>query len=223
MTYSISASILSADFARLGEECKNVLAAGADRIHFDVMDNHYVPVLTIGPLICRALREYGIHAPIDVHLMTRPVNTLIIDFAKAGASSITFHPDASDNVRESLDLIHQHGCQAGLAINPDYSLDNLKNHHNYYSEIDLLLIMSVNPGFAGQAFIPETLDKIKQAKEILKTIHHPVMLSVDGGVNINTLKIVKDAGADNFVMGSGLFKQDYQDIIKQCRDILHTD
>jgi ribulose-phosphate 3-epimerase len=211
--YKIAASILSADFARLGEEIDNVLAAGADMIHFDVMDNHYVPNLTVGPLVCDSLRNYGIAAPIDVHLMVEPVDRLITDFAKAGATYITFHPEASQDVNHSLQLIHDAGCKGGLAFNPETSLDDLE-----IDKIDVILIMSINPGFAGQGFIPEVLPKITAARELIKRCKHEVLLEVDGGVKTENIKKIATAGADTFVTGSAIFKSaDYAATISKMR------
>jgi ribulose-phosphate 3-epimerase len=212
MTFQIAASILSANFAKLGEECDAVLKAGADRIHFDVMDNHYVPNLTIGPLVCRALRDYGITAPIDVHLMTKPVDSLILDFAKAGANIITFHPEASKHVDRSLSLIRDHGLKSGLALNPatpisytDYILDKL----------DEVLIMSVNPGFAGQQFIPSSLEKIKLARKILP---ENITIAVDGGVKLNNIQAISQSGANIFILGSAIFNtNDYDKILQDLR------
>ncbi len=217
-SHKISASILSADFARLGEDVEKVLAAGSDTIHFDVMDNHFVPNLTIGPLVCRALREHGIKAPIDVHLMVKPVDHLIVEFAKAGASFISFHPEASQDVHHSLQLIREHGCKAGLALNPETPLTHLES---VLDNIDFVLIMSVNPGFAGQRFMPESLAKIKATKKILTQAKHAISLAVDGGVKLDNIKAIADAGADTFVMGSAIFKtNDYQETIKQLREKL---
>ncbi len=211
----IAPSLLSADFARLGEEAANVLDAGADVLHLDVMDNHYVPNLTVGPLVCQALRNYGITAPIDVHLMTSPVDQLIIDFAKAGASSISFHPDASTHVDRSLQLIRHQGCQAGLAINPATSLDCLTY---VMDRLDRILMMSVNPGFGGQQFIPAMLDKIKQARALIKTSGRRIRLAVDGGITINNIGEVAKAGADFFVAGSAIFiHPDYAKTIEAMR------
>lgn len=216
--HQIAASILSADFARLGEEVETVLAAGSDLIHFDVMDNHFVPNLTIGPLVCRALRQYGIKAAIDVHLMTNPVDHLITEFAKAGASLISFHPEASQDVHRSLQLIRDHGCKAGLALNPETSLDQLDS---VLDKIDFVLMMSVNPGFAGQRFIPESLEKIKAAKKIVSHANHFISLAVDGGVKLDNIKAIADAGADTFVMGSAIFEtENYHETIRQLREKL---
>jgi len=198
----IAPSILSADFARLGEEVGAVLAAGADLIHFDVMDNHYVPNLTIGPLVCAALRRHGVKAPIDVHLMTRPVDRLVEDFAAAGASWISFHPEASDHVDRTIELIRSCGCQAGLVLNPatpitqlDYTLEKL----------DFVLLMSVNPGFGGQAFIPGVLQKIRQVRRQVDALGRPIRIEVDGGIKTDNIRDVAEAGADTFVAGSAIF------------------
>ena len=211
----IAPSILSADFARLGEEVDNVLAAGADTVHFDVMDNHYVPNLTIGPLVCEALRKHGVTAPIDVHLMVSPVDRLITDFAKAGASIITFHPEASEHIDRSLQLIRDAGCMSGLVFNPatplhylDYVLD----------KVDMVLLMSVNPGFGGQAFIESSLDKLRAAREIIDQSGLPIRLEIDGGVKIDNIAKIKAAGADTFVAGSAIFNSDdYQKTISAMR------
>jgi len=205
MKYLIAPSILSADFARLGEEVDAVLAAGADVVHFDVMDNHYVPNLTIGPMVCKALRDYGIKAPIDVHLMVSPVDQLIVDFAKAGASIITFHPEASGHVDRSLQLIREQGCQAGLVFNPGSSIDCLQY---LLDKIDVILLMSVNPGFGGQKFIPSTLRKLAQVRKIIDDSGYPIRLEVDGGVGVANIGEIARAGADMFVAGSAIFNSD---------------
>ena len=217
--FQIAASILSADFARLGEEIKNVLAAGADLIHFDVMDNHYVPNLTVGPLVCEALRHYGITAPIDVHLMTTPVDSLIRDFAKAGATYITFHPEASSHIDRSLQLIRDCGCKGGLAFNPATPLDHL---NFVLDKLDLVLLMSVNPGFGGQEFIPSVLSKISAVRHILQQHQLEIPLEVDGGINTKNIKQIAIAGADTFIMGSALFKakENYADVIAKVRKAL---
>ena len=202
MTPLIAPSILSADFARLGDDVKAVLDAGADVVHFDVMDNHFVPNLTIGPLICEALRSYGIEAPIDVHLMVEPVDRIIPDFAKAGANYITFHPEASRHVDRSLGLIHEHGCKAGLVFNPATPLDWL-NH--VIDKVDMVLIMSVNPGFGGQRFIPSALDKLREARKMIAEAGRDIRLEVDGGVKVDNIREIAMAGADTFVAGSAIF------------------
>ncbi len=213
--FVIAPSILSADFARLGEEVDRVLAAGADTIHFDVMDNHYVPNLTIGPMVCSALRKYGITAPIDVHLMVKPVDRVIGDFIEAGASYITFHPEASEHVDRSLQLIKQGGCKAGLVFNPATPLDVLKY---VLDKVDMVLLMSVNPGFGGQSFIPGTLDKLREAREIIDASGLPIRLQVDGGVNVKNIKQIAEAGADTFVAGSAIFNApDYAQVIAAMR------
>jgi ribulose-phosphate 3-epimerase len=216
--YLISPSLLAADFARLGEEATAVLEAGGDMLHFDVMDNHYVPNLTVGPMVCAALRKYGITAPIDVHLMTRPVDQLITDFAKAGANYISFHPEASEHVDRSLDLIRQSGCKAGLAFNPATSLDHLEY---LWDKIDLILIMSVNPGFGGQQFIPATLEKIAKARAKIDSSGRAIRLAVDGGINTENIGKVAAAGADTFIAGSAIFSQpDYAAVLKIMREQL---
>ena len=214
-TLQISASLLSADCARLGEEAVKVINAGADLIHLDVMDNHYVPNLTFGPLICQALRQYGISSPLDVHLMVKPVDRLIVAFAQAGASIITFHPEASEHIDRSLQLIRDNGCRAGLVFNPATPLDYLKY---VLDKLDQVLIMSVNPGFGGQTFIPETLNKIAEAQQIITKAKHPIQLAVDGGIKIDNIRQVAEAGADTFVIGSALFaNKDYTNTIKHLR------
>jgi ribulose-phosphate 3-epimerase len=198
----IAPSILSADFAKLGEEVDNVLAAGADIVHFDVMDNHYVPNLTIGPLVCEALRKHGVTAPIDVHLMVKPVDRIIPDFAAAGASYITFHPEASEHVDRTLQLIRNEGCKAGLVFNPATPLSVLEY---VMDKVDMILLMSVNPGFGGQSFIPATLDKLRQARKMIDESGLDIRLEIDGGVKADNIREIKEAGADTFVAGSGIF------------------
>ncbi len=203
--YQIAPSILSADFARLGEEVDNVLAAGADIVHFDVMDNHYVPNLTIGPLVCEALRSFGITAPIDVHLMVDPVDRIIPDFAKAGASYITFHPEASRHVHRTIGLVRELGCKAGLVFNPATPLTWLEH---VIEELDLVLIMSVNPGFSGQEFIESSLDKLRQARQLIDASGRDIRLEIDGGVKADNIGEIAAAGADTFVAGSAIFGSD---------------
>ncbi len=213
--FLIAPSILSADFARLGEEVDKVLASGADIVHFDVMDNHYVPNLTIGPMVCKALRDYGITAPIDVHLMVSPVDSLIVDFAKAGATYITFHPEASSHIDRSLQLIKDNGCKAGLVFNPASSLDAAKY---VMDKLDMLLLMSVNPGFGGQKFIPNTLNKLKEARQLIDNSGYDIRLEVDGGVSAKNIAEIAQAGADTFVAGSAIFNaDDYQQAIDAMR------
>ena len=215
----IAPSILSADFARLGEEVDAVLEAGADWVHFDVMDNHYVPNLTIGPMVCKALRDYGITAPIDVHLMVKPIDNLIEDFAKAGATYITFHPEASDHVDRSLKLVKNHGCKTGLVLNPETSLNLLDN---CWDKLDMVLLMSVNPGFGGQDFIPSVIDKISALRKTIDQKKLNIRLEVDGGIKLDNIAEVSNAGADTFVSGSGIFgESSYQDVISKMRQSLN--
>ena len=222
--YMIAPSILSADFARLGEEVDNVLNAGADIVHFDVMDNHYVPNLTIGPLVCEALRKHGVTAPIDVHLMVKPVDRIVPDFAAAGATYITFHPEASDHVDRTLQLIQSEGCKAGLVFNPATPLDYLKY---VIDKVDMVLLMSVNPGFGGQSFIPSAMDKLREARKLIDASGREIRLEIDGGVKVDNIREIAAAGADTFVSGSGIFSkgQDsdpnrYDSIVKQMREEL---
>jgi ribulose-phosphate 3-epimerase len=213
--YLIAPSILSADFARLGEEVDKVLAAGADVVHFDVMDNHYVPNLTIGPMVCKALRKYGVTAPIDVHLMVKPVDRLIGDFLEAGASWITFHPEASEHIDRSLALIQSGGAKAGLVFNPATPLHYLDH---VMDKLDVVLLMSVNPGFGGQKFIPSTLNKLREARAKIDAAGLPIRLEIDGGVGVGNIREIAEAGADTFVAGSAIFNApDYAEVIAQMR------
>ncbi len=213
--YAIAPSILSADFARLGEEVEHVLAAGADIVHFDVMDNHYVPNLTIGPLVCEALRNFGISAPIDVHLMVKPVDRIISDFAAAGATYITFHPEASEHVDRSLQLVKESGCKCGLVFNPATPVDYLRH---VVERLDMVLLMSVNPGFGGQNFIPYVLDKLKTVRDIIDGSGREIRLEIDGGVKIDNIGQIAAAGADTFVAGSAIFgTEDYKATIAAMR------
>lgn len=222
--FALAPSILSADFAKLGEEVDNVIASGCDIVHFDVMDNHYVPNLTIGPLVCEALRKHGVTAPIDVHLMVKPVDRIVPDFAKAGATYITFHPEASEHVDRTLQLIHGEGCKAGLVFNPATPLDYLKY---VIDKVDMVLLMSVNPGFGGQSFIPSALDKLREARKIIDASGRDIRLEIDGGVKVDNIREIAEAGADTFVSGSGIFggasakdPNRYNSIVKKMRDEL---
>ncbi|MGL4581141.1 MAG: ribulose-phosphate 3-epimerase [Shewanella xiamenensis] len=213
--FLIAPSILSADFARLGDDVKAVLDAGADVVHFDVMDNHYVPNLTIGPMVCKALRDYGITAEIDVHLMVKPVDRIAPDFAKAGASIITFHPEASEHIDRTLQLIKESGCKAGLVFNPATPLHYLDH---VMDKLDVILLMSVNPGFGGQSFIPSTLDKLRQVRERIDASGFDIRLEVDGGVKVDNIAEIAAAGADMFVAGSAIFSQpDYKAVVDEMR------
>jgi ribulose-phosphate 3-epimerase len=216
--FQIAPSILAADFARLGADVEAVLEAGADIVHFDVMDNHYVPNLSVGPMVCQALRDYGIQAPIDVHLMVQPVDALVGMFADAGASYITFHPDASTHVDRTLQLIRDAGCKSGLVFNPAASLDSLKY---VMDKVDMILLMSVNPGFGGQSFIPSTLDKLRETRALIEESGLDIRLEVDGGVGPANIAVAAAAGADTFVAGSAIFgKPDYKAVIDSMREAL---
>ena len=222
--YLIAPSILSADFARLGEEVDNVLASGADIVHFDVMDNHYVPNLTIGPLVCEALRKHGVTADIDVHLMVKPVDRIVPDFAAAGASYITFHPEASEHVDRTLQLIRGEGCKSGLVFNPATPLDVLEY---VMDKVDMILLMSVNPGFGGQSFIDSALTKLRQARKMIDDSGFDIRLEIDGGVKVNNIREIAEAGADTFVAGSAIFgaaeasdANDYNTVVGAMRDEL---
>jgi ribulose-phosphate 3-epimerase len=216
--FLLAPSLLSADFARLGEEAKAVLEAGADMLHLDVMDNHYVPNLTVGPLVCEALRKYGITAPIDVHLMVKPVDRLITDFANAGASNISIHPESTEHLDRSLSLIRKHHCKAGVVINPATSLHCLEY---IMDKIDIILLMSVNPGFGGQHFIPATLEKLKKARKLITENGKDIRLAIDGGIKVENIHEVASAGADMFITGSAVFTQpDYAKVIQAMRNEL---
>lgn len=213
--YLIAPSILSADFARLGEEVDAVIAAGADLIHFDVMDNHFVPNLTFGPMICKSLKKHGVSKPIDVHLMVEPVDRMIEDFASAGANRISFHPEASRHVHRSLQLIINNGCEAGLVLNPATSLEHLRY---VIEQLDFVLVMSVNPGFGGQAFIPETLPKLKELRQLIRQTGKNIRIEIDGGIKVDNIRAVAEAGADTFVAGSAIFNQNnYTTVIDAMR------
>ena len=222
--FQLAPSILSADFAKLGQEVDNVIASGCDIVHFDVMDNHYVPNLTIGPLVCDALRKHGVTADIDVHLMVEPVDAIVPDFAKAGATYITFHPEASEHIDRSLALVRENGCKSGLVFNPATPLSYLDY---VMDKVDMILLMSVNPGFGGQSFIPATMDKLRAARKMIDESGYDIRLEIDGGVKAGNIKEIAEAGADTFVAGSGIFgfandsdANKYDTIVKQFRDEL---
>ena len=216
--YLLAPSIMAADFSKLGEEATKVLTAGGDLIHFDMMDNHYVPNLTMGPIVLKALRNYGVNAPIDVHLMVKPVDNLIPKVAKSGATYITFHPESTEHIDRTIQLIKEHGCKAGLAFNPTTSISYLKY---IIDKLDIILIMSVNPGFSGQLFIPSILDKIRTVREYINKNNHDVYLEVDGGVNLNNINKISEAGANIFVIGSAIFSHvNYELVIDNIRNKL---
>ena len=220
LTPWIAPSILSADFARLGDEVKSVLAAGADIIHFDVMDNHYVPNLTVGPMVCEALRKFGITAPLDVHLMVKPVDRIVPDFARAGATYISFHPEASDHIDRTIELIREHGCKPGLVLNPATPLDFLDYT---LGKLDLVLLMSVNPGFGGQQFIADVLDKVRAVRQRIDASGREIRLEIDGGVKVDNIAEIARAGADMFVAGSAIFgAKDYKATIDAMRGAIHA-
>ena len=220
LTPWIAPSILSADFARLGDEVKSVLAAGADIIHFDVMDNHYVPNLTVGPMVCEALRKFGITAPLDVHLMVKPVDRIVPDFARAGATYISFHPEASDHIDRTIELIREHGCKPGLVLNPATPLDFLDYT---LGKLDLVLLMSVNPGFGGQQFIADVLDKVRAVRKRIDASGREIRLEIDGGVKVDNIAAIARAGADMFVAGSAIFgAKDYKATIDAMRGAIHA-
>lgn len=216
--FLIEPSILSANFAKLGEDISRVISAGADSLHFDVMDNHYVPNLSMGSMVLKSLKNYGINVPINVHLMTKPIDRLILDFAKSGATCISFHPESTDHIDRSLQLIKDHGCSVGLVLNPSTTLDCLEY---VIHKIDLIILMSVNPGFGGQSFLPVTLKKIRKARELIHKTHRNINLAVDGGINVENFRLIFEAGANVFIIGSSIFNhENYCDIINIFRSIL---